>query len=127
VLFRSIGVQIQSGGVGVDLSRASYAAYYSMTFSLGDYEQSLARLRRPGQSGEHVRYYHFLAKDSIDELIYRALHERKDVIESVLQGVGGLAESFTKKERKHERGSDIDGLGGIVAQNQRKRAARKAT
>jgi hypothetical protein len=30
-----MGVQIQSGGVGVDLTRARYAVYYSLGFSLG--------------------------------------------------------------------------------------------
>ena len=43
-----IAVQIQAGGVGIDLTRASYCVYYSVGFSLGDYEQSLARVHRPG-------------------------------------------------------------------------------
>jgi SNF2 family DNA or RNA helicase len=55
-----IGVQIQSGGVGVDLSRARYCVYYSLGFSLGDYEQSRARVHRPGQE-RNVIYYHLLA------------------------------------------------------------------
>ena len=40
-----LAVQIQAGGVGIDLTRARYSIYYSPTFSLGDYEQSLARVR----------------------------------------------------------------------------------
>jgi SNF2 family DNA or RNA helicase len=78
-----IGVQIQSGGAGIDLSRAAYCIYYSLTHSLGDYEQSLARLRRPGQT-RCVRYYHLCARDTIDETIYKALRNRRDVIEAVM-------------------------------------------
>lgn len=85
----TIAVQIQAGGVGVDLTRCGerpcrYVAYMSVGFSLGDYEQSLARVRRPGQTSSFVRYYHFIAKDSIDEAIYGALKKKQNVVETVL-------------------------------------------
>jgi len=76
-------VQVQAGGCGIDATRACYAAYYSQTHSLGDYEQSLARLRRPGQS-KRCCYYHFIAKDTVDEAIYEALQSKRDVVGSVL-------------------------------------------
>jgi SNF2 family DNA or RNA helicase len=79
-----LGVQMQSGGVGIDLSRAAYAFYYSLGYSLGDYEQSLARLRRPGQT-RCVRYYHLVCQGTVDEQVYAALRERRSVIEAVLQ------------------------------------------
>lgn len=78
-----IVVQIQSGGAGIDLTRASHAAYYSIGHSLGDYEQSLARLRRPGQT-KTCRYYHFVAKNTVEETIYAALQNKRDVVEEVL-------------------------------------------
>jgi len=81
-----LGVQMQSGGVGIDCSRAAFAFYYSLGFSLGDYEQSLARLRRPGQT-RCVRYYHLVCEGTVDERVYAALKERRDVVESVLQGL----------------------------------------
>lgn len=77
-------VQIQAGGCGIDATRACYAAYYSQTHSLGDYEQSLARLRRPGQE-RCVRYYHFIAEGTVDEVVYESLSEKRDVVESVLE------------------------------------------
>jgi len=43
-----LAVQIQAGGLGLDLTLARYAIYYSLGFSLGDYSQSMARLHRPG-------------------------------------------------------------------------------
>ena len=79
-----LGVQIQSGGLGIDCSRAAFAFYYSLGFSLGDYEQSLARLRRPGQT-RMVRYYHLVATGTVDEQVYAALRERRNVIEGVME------------------------------------------
>lgn len=78
-----MGVQIQSGGVGVDLTRAAVGVYYSLGFSLGDYEQSLARIHRPGQT-RPVRYYHLIAESTIDQQVYCALRDRKQVIEELL-------------------------------------------
>lgn len=72
-------VQIKSGGAGVDLTRARYAFYYSVGHSLGDYEQSLARLHRSGQT-RPVTYYHLLAKRTVDEGIYAALSDKRDVV-----------------------------------------------
>lgn len=81
-----LAVQIQAGGTGIDLTRAAYCCYLSTGFSLGDYEQSLARCHRPGQD-RTVFYYHFVARDTVDEKVYRALRSRKQVVEAVLDGV----------------------------------------
>ena len=81
-----LAVQIQSGGTGIDLTRAAYCCYLSTGFSLGDYEQSLARVHRPGQD-RTVFYYHFVAKDTVDEKVYGALRARKQVVEAVLDGI----------------------------------------
>jgi SNF2 family DNA or RNA helicase len=81
-----LAVQIQAGGTGVDLTRARYCVYLSVGFSLGDYEQSLARVHRPGQ-GRTVHYYHMVASDTIDQKVYDALSNRKQVVETVLDGI----------------------------------------
>ncbi len=80
------GVMTSSGGVGVDLTRARYAAYYSVGFSLTEYEQSRARLHRPGQTKPQT-FYHLIANNTVDARVYKALRERKDVIEAVLEGM----------------------------------------
>ena len=79
-----MGVQIQSGGAGIDLTRASVAVYLSVGFSRGDYDQSVARLHRPGQ-GRHVRVYHLIAERTVDEAVYGALAKRQELIQSVLK------------------------------------------
>jgi SNF2 family DNA or RNA helicase len=78
-----IAVQIQAGGAGVDLTRARICVYYSVGYSLGDYEQSLARVYRPGQT-RPVIYYHLVAEDTIEAKLYKALESKKDIVDFVL-------------------------------------------
>ena len=82
-----IAVQIQAGGVGIDLTMAHYCIYYSVGYSLGDYEQSVARVHRPGQD-HNVTYIHLITQDTVDQEIYNALYGRREVINNVLNGYG---------------------------------------
>jgi SNF2 family DNA or RNA helicase len=96
-----MGVQIQAGGVGIDLSRSALAFYYSTGFSLGDYLQSRARLFRPKQT-RSVRYVHLLCEGTIDERVFGALKKREKVIESILRG-GNHAQEGIEGERRRAR------------------------
>jgi len=78
-----MGVQIQAGGEGEDFTKARYTIYYSLTFSLKDYEQSRFRTLRPGQTRQPI-YYHLLAENTIDSYIMDSLQNKKDVVASVL-------------------------------------------
>jgi SNF2 family DNA or RNA helicase len=78
-----LAVQISAGGVGVDLTRARYSAYYSLSFSLGEYDQALSRVHRPGQ-GRPVEHIHLVARGTVDEKILRALEKRAEVVEAIL-------------------------------------------
>jgi SNF2 family DNA or RNA helicase len=82
-----LAVQLQAGGVGIDLTRACYCVYYSVGFSLGDYEQSLARVHRPGQD-RTTFYMHIVAVDTVDEKVQEALDKKKKIIESILDREG---------------------------------------
>ncbi len=81
-----LGTQIQAGSVGIDLTRAHYAIYYSVGFSLADYQQSLARLDRPGQT-QPVTYIHLNAAGTVNRRVYQALANRQEVVESILNGL----------------------------------------
>ena len=78
-----LAVQIKAGGVGIDLTRAAYCVYYATGFSNGDYEQSLARLDRPGQT-RSVTYIHLIARGTIDERVREALALRRNIVQHVL-------------------------------------------
>jgi SNF2 family DNA or RNA helicase len=77
------GIQIQAGGIGIDLTRARYAVYYSLGFSLTEYDQSIARLHRPGQT-RPVTYYHLVAEGTIDRYVYKAMQEKREIIDEIL-------------------------------------------
>jgi SNF2 family DNA or RNA helicase len=81
-----LAVQIDSGGVGIDLTRARYSIYYSLGFSLGSYEQSLARIHRPGQT-RPVEYIHLLAEGTVDGKVMAALTQRANVVNAVLEQI----------------------------------------
>ena len=80
------GVQWQSGGVGIDLTRAAYCVFYSHTFNMGNYDQAVARLHRPGQT-RSVRYYRLIASGRVDEKIYTAIDTRREVVEYVFESM----------------------------------------
>lgn len=98
-----MGVQIQSGGVGIDLTRARYAVFYSLGFSLGDYEQARARVHRPGQK-RPVVYFHFKAAGTVDDDVYAALKSKKEVVRAIIDS---WRAGSTKEEEEGE-GKEIN-------------------
>ena len=81
-----LAAQVQAGKEGISLVEARYAIYYSIGYSLGDFIQSLARIRRPGQ-GHRCTYYHLIAKGTIDRKVYKALQKRKVVVDAILDDI----------------------------------------
>lgn len=80
-----IGVQIQAGSEGVDMTKANHAVYFSIPHSIAMYNQSKARLYRPGQK-RPVSFIHLIAENTIDEALYRTLLKKEDTIESIKAG-----------------------------------------
>lgn len=78
-------VQIQSGAEGIDMTKSNYAIYYSLPHSLALYNQSKARLYRPGQKSP-VSFIHLIAENTIDEAMYNSLRAKRDIIESIKTG-----------------------------------------
>lgn len=80
-----LAVQIQAGAEGVDMTVSRHAVYFTLPHSLFLYEQSKARLYRPGQKWP-VSFMHLLAAGTIDEVIYNSLIRKKDLIEAIKDG-----------------------------------------
>ena len=78
-----------SGGIGIDLTRASYGVFYSLGHSLSEYLQAVARLHRPGQT-KTTHFYSLVATVgggmTVDGGVYKALTERKEVIDAIISG-----------------------------------------
>lgn len=76
-----VAVQIQAGGVGIDLTASSKVIYWSKDFSHSNLDQSLKRAHRPGQKNK-VTFYHLVTPNTIDERIQDTLTNKGDVVES---------------------------------------------
>jgi SNF2 family DNA or RNA helicase len=79
-------VQLQSGSEGISLVEASTAIYYSLTPRLIEFDQSRARLHRPGQKNA-VTYIYLTVKGTVDQKVLASLLKRKDAIEEIMQSV----------------------------------------
>jgi len=69
--------QVQTGGLGINLTAASYVIYYTNTYSLAMRLQSEDRAHRIGQKNK-VTYIDLIAKKSIDESLIKVLRKKKN-------------------------------------------------
>lgn len=79
---------LQTAGTGITLTKACKCIFYSETYTWGDFEQSKARIYRIGQNAPCV-YYHLLAENTVDELIYKSNLDKTDLIEEFKKQYGG--------------------------------------
>jgi SNF2 family DNA or RNA helicase len=70
--------QLQTTGMGLTLTAASVAVYYSLDYSYANYQQSRARIHRIGQTKKTL-YIHLVAKDTVDGKIMEALRQNGDI------------------------------------------------
>jgi len=75
--------QIQTTGMGLTLTAASTAVFYSLDFSSSNHEQSRARIHRIGQKNKCL-YIYLVAKGTLDEQIMAALKAKKDIAQLVV-------------------------------------------
>lgn len=83
--------QIDTAGLGITLTAADTAVYYSTNFSYAAYEQSLSRIHRIGQVNK-CTYIRLIAPDTVDERVYEALNNKKNFADFLVDGWRGLFE-----------------------------------
>lgn len=77
-------VQYQAGAMGLNLQEARYMVFYSLPERSDLFEQAKKRIHRIGQKG--TCYYYILEMGgSIDEMIYRALEQKKDYTDELFR------------------------------------------
>ena len=84
----------QTGGYGITLTKAQTVIYFSNSFDLAVRMQSEDRAHRIGQS-KNVTYIDFIAEETIDERIVKALRNKMDIASEVLGE--NLRDWLTKK------------------------------
>ena len=74
--------QPQSGGIGLTLTAANYAVYYSNSFDLEQRIQSEDRCHRIGTKN-NVTYIDIEARGSVDTKIIKALRNKKNIADII--------------------------------------------
>jgi len=75
--------QIQAGSLGISLTAASVAIFYSLDYSYANYVQAQDRLHRIGQTSK-VTYYHLVVPRTIDSLTLQILKEKGNIAEAIV-------------------------------------------
>lgn len=88
--------QYQSGSTGIELTYAATTVYFSPTYSYSNYEQSIGRTNRNGQT-QKMTLYLLCAPTTLERDVWTALRNKTDFQEhqwyKARREAGGLAES----------------------------------
>ena len=78
-----LAVQYQAGAESIDLTRARFCIFYSLTWNAALYDQALGRIYRVTQKRPVVWYY-LIANKTVDEDIAKALKNKLSVSDTLL-------------------------------------------
>lgn len=82
--FDVVGVQVNTGTTGINLTRSSVAVFYRHPIRGHHvFDQAVKRLHRPGQT-QTVRVLHLLCNETLDETIYGAIRKQQSVASQLL-------------------------------------------
>jgi len=70
--------------MGLTFTNCSYIIWFSLSYSVEQYDQANDRVHRVGQLNK-CTYIHLLAKDSIDGVIYKVLKKKQRFSEACLK------------------------------------------
>ena len=86
--------QIATAGLGITLTAASTMVFFSMDYSMSNYEQTRARIHRVGQR-QPCTYIHLVAKDSVDEKVLQALRDKANLAKALVDDYRAGRNPFT--------------------------------
>jgi SNF2 family DNA or RNA helicase len=81
---QAIIVQIQSGAEGISLRRASVVIMYSVDYSLGSWQQAIARVKDFDNPDKSIAVYNLIAKNTIDTAVYSALQNKANIADALI-------------------------------------------
>jgi len=81
-----LAVHPKSAGHGINLQGQNLMVWMSLPWSLELYEQAVGRLHRGGQTRD-VWNYVLLTKGTVDQVIWKALHDKRSVSEIALEAL----------------------------------------
>ncbi|MEQ8156892.1 MAG: C-terminal helicase domain-containing protein, partial [Clostridiaceae bacterium] len=75
--------QIATAGLGITLTAASTMVFYSLDYSMSNFEQTKARIHRAGQKA-NCTYLYLVAKDTVDIKILKALRNKANIAKALV-------------------------------------------
>ena len=75
--------QIATCGLGITITASSIMVFYSMDYSMSNFEQCKARIHRAGQK-ENCHYIYLVCKNTVDRKVLRALRNKIDLAKSLV-------------------------------------------
>lgn len=75
--------QIATAGLGITLTAASTMVFYSLDYSMSNFEQTKARIHRVGQRMP-CTYLYLIARGTVDEKVLLALREKADLARTLV-------------------------------------------
>lgn len=75
--------QTAAAGLGITLTAASTMVFYSLDYSMSNFEQAKARIHRVSQT-ENCLYIYLTAKHTVDTKILRALRDKADLARTLV-------------------------------------------
>ncbi len=75
--------QIAAAGLGITLTAASTMVFFSLDYSMSNFEQAKARIHRVSQKND-CHYIYLIAKDTIDKKVLQALRNKVDLARTLV-------------------------------------------
>lgn len=75
--------QIATAGLGITLTASSTMVFYSLDYSMSNFEQTKARIHRVGQK-HNCSYLYLTAKGTVDEKVLKALRSKADLAKTLV-------------------------------------------
>lgn len=70
--------QIAAAGLGITLTAASAMVFFSLDYSMSNFEQAKARIHRAGQK-ENCHYIYLICRGTVDRKVLRALRDKQNL------------------------------------------------
>ncbi len=86
--------QIATAGLGITLTAASTMVFYSLDYSMSNYEQTRARIHRVGQK-HPCTYIHLVARGTVDEKVLAALQDKANLAKTLVDDYRAGLNPFT--------------------------------
>ena len=75
--------QIATAGLGITLTAADKMVFYSLDYSMSNFEQAKARIHRVGQNNP-CTYLYLVAENTVDARVLKALRDKADLAKALI-------------------------------------------